>query len=65
MVNFMGAITVCIPDELEIAFRRITRHKYGDKQGRLSRGATEALFDWCRKEGFEYVDIEDEDRVCE
>ncbi len=60
----MGAITVCIPDELEIAFRRITRHKYGDKQGRLSRGATEALFDWCRKEGFEYSGQEEEVR-CE
>ena len=61
----MGAITVCIPDELEIAFRRITRIKYGDKQGRLSRGAAEALFDWCRKEGFDYNEIEDDDRVCE
>ncbi len=61
----MGAITVCIPDELEIAFRRITRIKYGDKQGRLSRGATEALFDWCRKEGFDYIEPEDEDKVCE
>jgi hypothetical protein len=61
----MGAITVCIPDELEIAFRRITRKKYGDKQGRLSRGATEALYEWCRKEGFEYTEFEDEDRVCE
>ncbi|MGZ7049982.1 MAG: hypothetical protein ACXVHO_08245 [Methanobacterium sp.] len=60
----MGAITVCIPDELEAAFRRITREKYGDKQGRLSCGATEALFDWCRKEGFDYIDV-DEDRVCE
>jgi len=59
----MAAITVCIPDELEIAFRRITRIKYGDKQGRLSRGATEALYEWCRKEGFEY--IESEDRTCE
>ena len=59
----MGAITVCIPDELEIAFGRITRIKYGDKQGRLSRGATEALYEWCRKEGFEY--IESEDRACE
>ncbi len=62
----MGAITVCIPDELEIAFRRITRQKYGDKQGRLSRGATEALFDWCRKEGFEYQLPEEEGNVrCE
>ncbi len=59
----MAAITVCIPDELEIAFRRITRIKYGDKQGRLSRGATEALYEWCRKEGFEY--IESEDKACE
>ena len=59
----MGAITVCIPDELEIAFRRITRIKYGDKQGRLSRGATEALYEWCRKEGFGY--IESEDKTCE
>jgi hypothetical protein len=61
----MGAITVCIPDELEIAFRRITREKYGDKQGRLSRGATEALFDWCRKEGFEYQYTEDDNTTCE
>jgi hypothetical protein len=62
----MGAITVCIPDELEIAFRRITRQKYGDKQGRLSRGATEALFDWCRKEGFESQIPEEEGNVrCE
>lgn len=61
----MGAITVCIPDELEIAFRRITRKKYGDKQGRLSRGATEALFDWCRKEGSEYQYPEDENVSCE
>ena len=60
----MGAITVCIPDELEIAFRRITRIKYGDKQGRLSRGAAEALFDWCRKEGFDYNEVDD-DKVCE
>ncbi|MEW6655022.1 MAG: hypothetical protein AB1394_16355 [Bacteroidota bacterium] len=61
----MGAITVCIPDELEIAFRRIARKKYGDKQGKLSRGATEALFDWCRKEGFEYLYMENENITCE
>ncbi|MEN4017278.1 MAG: hypothetical protein PQ975_03330 [Methanobacterium sp.] len=61
----MGAITVCIPDELEIAFRRIARKKYGDKQGKLSRGATEALYDWCRKEGFEYLYMENENITCE
>jgi len=61
----MGAITVCIPDELEIAFRRITRKKYGDKQGKLSRGDTETLFDRCRKEGFEYMYMENENITCE
>ncbi|SCG86102.1 hypothetical protein [Methanobacterium congolense] len=46
----MGCITICISDELEIAFRRIARLKYGDKQGKISRGATEAIFDWCQRE---------------
>jgi hypothetical protein len=43
----MGSITICLPDELEILFRRTTALKYGDKKGRLSRGAAEAIYGWC------------------
>lgn len=46
----MAAITVSLPDDLEIQFRRLTREKYGDKQGKLSLGAVEALKEWCNKE---------------
>jgi len=34
----MGCVTICISDELEIAFRRLVRLKYGEKQGKISRG---------------------------
>jgi hypothetical protein len=49
MRNYMGCITICISDELEIAFRRISRLSYGEKQGKLSRGAEEALYKWCKQ----------------
>ena len=45
----MGCITICISDELEIAFRRIARLSYGEKQGKMSRGAEEALYEWCKQ----------------
>ncbi|MCK9150596.1 hypothetical protein [Methanobacterium alcaliphilum] len=45
----MGCITICISDELEIAFRRIARLSYGEKQGKMSRAAEEALYEWCQK----------------
>ena len=46
----MGAITLNLPEDLERQFRRLTLEKYGDKQGRLSKGAKEALSAWCDKE---------------
>lgn len=46
----MGAITVNLPDDLEVQFRKITREKYGDKQGKLSKGAVEALEEWIEKQ---------------
>ncbi len=46
----MGAITVNLPDDLEDTFRELTRLKYGDKQGRLSKGAVEALKKWCNEQ---------------
>jgi len=45
----MGAITVSLPDELESQFRKLTLAKFGDKQGRLSKGAVEALQEWCKE----------------
>jgi len=52
----MGCVTICISDELEIAFRRLVRLKYGEKQGKISRGATEAIFDWCQRERIKLLD---------
>ena len=52
----MGCVTICISDELEIAFRRLVRLKYGEKQGKISRGATEAIFDWCQRERVKLLD---------
>lgn len=49
----MSAITVSLPDDLERKFRKITREKYGDKQGRLSKGAVEALKKWCNENSIE------------
>ena len=58
----MGCVTICISDELEIAFRRLVRLKYGEKQGKISRGATEAIFDWCQRERIKLLD---EDQLLE
>ena len=30
----MGCVTICISDELEIAFRRLVRLKYGENRGK-------------------------------
>ena len=46
----MGNITIRIPDYLENEFRRLTRQKFGDYNGKLSKGAIEALSEWCKKE---------------
>lgn len=45
----MGSLTISIPDDLEIKFRRLSRRKFGDKHGRLSRAATEAFMKWCKE----------------
>jgi hypothetical protein len=57
----MGCVTICISDELEIAFRRIARLKFGDKQGKISRAATEAIFDWCNAERKDLLENEEEE----
>ena len=44
------AITINIPFELEVKFRRMALDKFGDKKGRLSKGAIEALEEWCNKQ---------------
>lgn len=46
----MAAITVNLPDELEKEFRKLTTKKFGDKQGKLTKGAIEALIAWCKKQ---------------
>lgn len=46
----MGAITINLPDDLEKKFRELTMNKFGDKQGRLSKGAIEAFQEWCNEE---------------
>jgi hypothetical protein len=46
----MAAITFNLPDDLEETFRLLTREKYGDKQGKLSKGAVEAISAWCENE---------------
>lgn len=46
----MGSISISIPDYLELEFRRLTRKKFGDYNGKLSKGAIEALSEWCKKE---------------
>ena len=56
----MGCITICISDELEIAFRRITRLSYGEKQGKMSRGAEEALYQWC-KDQIKELDVDEKE----
>lgn len=43
-------MTITSPYELETEFRRLARQKYGDKQGKLSYCATEAIKEWCKKE---------------
>ena len=58
MRNKKGCITICISDELEIAFRRVARISYGEKQGKMSRGAEEALFEWCKKK-IEDLDVDE------
>ena len=55
---FMGCITLCISDELEIAFRRMARISYGEKQGKMSRAAEEALYTWCKKQ-IEELDVDE------
>lgn len=47
----MGALTVNLPDDLETQFRRRSRERFGDKQGKLSKAAVEALEEWIKKEG--------------
>lgn len=46
----MGAITINLPDELEKKFRKYTTIKFGDRQGKLSKGAVEAFREWCIKQ---------------
>ena len=43
-------ITISVPYELEVKFRRMALEKFGDKQGRLSKGAIEAIEEWCNKQ---------------
>ncbi len=50
----MAAITFNLPDDLEETFRLLTREKYGDKQGKLSKGAVEAISAWCENETQNY-----------
>jgi hypothetical protein len=57
---FMGCITLCISDELEIAFRRMARISYGEKQGKMSRAAEEALYTWCKKQ-IEELDVDEKE----
>jgi hypothetical protein len=57
---FMGCITLCISDELEIAFRRMARISYGEKQGKMSRAAEEALYTWCKKQ-IEELDMDEKE----
>jgi hypothetical protein len=46
----MAAITINLPDDLEETFRLLTREKFGDKQGKLTKGAVEAINAWCENE---------------
>ena len=56
----MGCITICISDELEIAFRRLARMSYGEKQGKMSRAAEIALYEWC-KHKIEELEIDEKE----
>ena len=56
----MGCITLCISDELEIAFRRMARISYGEKQGKMSRAAEEAIYVWCKAQ-IEELDIDEKE----
>ncbi|MGZ7050139.1 MAG: hypothetical protein ACXVHO_09040 [Methanobacterium sp.] len=46
----MASITLQIPDNLENEFRRLARIKFGDRNGKLSKGGIEALKLWCARE---------------
>lgn len=45
----MGVITVKIPDELEVKFRKKILDVYGVKKGALGRAITEAIELWLEK----------------
>lgn len=45
----MGVITVKIPDELEVEFRKKILDVYGVKKGALGKAITEAIELWLEK----------------
>ena len=47
-------MTIQLPYELEVKFRRTAKSKYGSKRGMLSQCAIEALEEWCIKQWKEY-----------
>ena len=62
----MGAMTLVIPDEIEITFRKICTEKYGDRKGKLALGATEAIYKWIVDELPSYKEKnKDEDYIIE
>ncbi|WP_158506630.1 hypothetical protein [Thermococcus eurythermalis] len=48
-MNTMGVITVKIPDELEVKFRKKILDVYGVKKGALGKAITEAIELWLEK----------------
>lgn len=39
----MGVITMCLPDDLEVVFRRLAREKFGERKGVLAEACTESI----------------------
>lgn len=48
-VNTMGVITVKIPDDLEVRFRKKILDVYGVKKGALGKAISEAIELWLEK----------------
>ena len=43
-------LTINLPYNLEVKFRRLASEKFSDKLGKISSCATEAIEEWCKKQ---------------
>lgn len=49
-------LTVDVPDDLIFLFRREASAKFRYKRGYIKKAVQEAMIDWLRKEGVEYIE---------